>query len=1239
MTRDKLLAVIEAAARTGAKELDLAGNDLTELPPEIGQLTQLETLILAKETDNRYLGNELTSLPPEIGLLRNLKALQVPGNWRFQHRAAFPNATSGNQLTALPPEIGELQNLTQLYLSSNQLTALPPEIGELQNLTQLYLSSNQLTALPPEIGELQNLTQLYLSSNQLTALPPEIGELQNLTQLDLRSNQLTALPPEIGELQNLTQLYLSSNQLTALPPEIVQLQNLTQLYLSSNQLTALPPEIGELQNLTQLDLSSNQLTALPPEIGELQNLTQLDLSSNQLTALPPEIGELQNLTQLDLSSNQLTALPPEIGELQNLTQLDLRSNQLTALPPEIVQLQNLTQLYLSSNQLTALPPEIGELQNLTQLDLSSNQLTALPPEIVQLQNLTQLDLRSNQLTALPPEIVQLQNLTQLYLSSNQLTALPPEIGELQNLTQLDLSSNQLTALPPEIVQLQNLTQLDLSSNQLTALPPEIGELQNLTQLYLSSNQLTALPPEIGELQNLTQLYLSSNQLTALPPEIVQLQNLKSLDLYRNNFSELPTVIQRLSLEQLDLSGNPLPIPPEILGKPNSWINAKDIKAIFDFNDATQNDGEEEFSLYEAKFLIVGEGGAGKTSLAKKIQNPDYELNPEEDSTHGIEVIQWCFPLEDGQEFRANLWDFGGQEIYHQTHQFFLTERALYALVAEQRKENTDFPYWLSSIELFGGDSPVLVIKNEKNNRPCTINEKQLRGEFQHIKEFFPTNLKDGRGLDAIKDAIRYHITRLDHVGKPLPKKWGRVRYALENDARNFIDQRDYFALCAGNGVTDHTEMLRISDFLHQLGICLHFQNDAVLKHLVILRPEWATNAVYAITKNADVIQDKGVFTRETAEAIWQQDYANLGDELLQLMQKFNLCYPIPGLADHYIAPQLLEFTPPDYDWDDNANLMLRYEYEFMPKGVITQLIVRLHRWIEQQQLVWRNGVVLNNGRARAEVIETYRPYKGELFIKVSGIDRKELFSVVANEVDQINDSFEKIKVAKEVPCNCEECRDSDKPHFFKLENLYGCLQRGRYEIPCFKSYQDVSVRQLTAVVTPVSFDPESDDPDFERWKWDKRSEGRQMAFDRLKQQHTEYYQPMSEPKYQIVNPQNVQIVETTAGGDAVIHKYASDPQIKSALEGVLQFLDDLQQKHPDATPDIINGEIVHVQQTQPNRWQKLRQQFRTLPRDLRNPERLKQAGKAALIQVTTDLTDNIALNAVIAALDGLSDEP
>lgn len=44
MTRDELLRVIEEAAQTDAKALDLAGNDLTELPPEIGQITNLSSL-------------------------------------------------------------------------------------------------------------------------------------------------------------------------------------------------------------------------------------------------------------------------------------------------------------------------------------------------------------------------------------------------------------------------------------------------------------------------------------------------------------------------------------------------------------------------------------------------------------------------------------------------------------------------------------------------------------------------------------------------------------------------------------------------------------------------------------------------------------------------------------------------------------------------------------------------------------------------------------------------------------------------------------------------------------------------------------------------------------------------------------------------------------------------------------------------------------------------------------------
>jgi len=171
------------------KELILSYNNLTNLPVEIGQLTQLTTLYL-----------------------------------------------SYNKLTNLPVEIGQLTQLTKLTLYNNNLTNLPVEIGHLTQLNALYLQYNNLTQLPVEIGQLTQLTTLHLSNNQLTHLPVEIGHLTQLTILNLQYNNLTQLPVEIGQLTQLTRLYLNNNNITHLPVEIVHLTQLTTLHLSDNMI-------------------------------------------------------------------------------------------------------------------------------------------------------------------------------------------------------------------------------------------------------------------------------------------------------------------------------------------------------------------------------------------------------------------------------------------------------------------------------------------------------------------------------------------------------------------------------------------------------------------------------------------------------------------------------------------------------------------------------------------------------------------------------------------------------------------------------------------------------------------------------------------------------------------------------------------------------------------------------------------------------------------------------------------
>ena len=189
------------------------------------------------------------------------------------------------------------------------------------------------------------------------------------------------------------------------------------------------------------------------------------------------------------------------------------------------------------------------------------------------------------------------------------------------------------------------------------------------------------------------------------------------------------------------------------------------------------------------------------------------------------------------------------------------------------------------------------------------------------------------------------------MGTPLPKVWVRVRAALENTAQscNTITLEKYCELCRTSQLTDPGRIATLSRYLHDLGVILHFHDDPIVKRTVILKPEWGTDAVYKALDTKAVLDNYGRFTRTQLDTIWDNsDTANLRDELLQLMMRFKLCYEIPGRPKHYIAPQLLELNAPDYPWDDSANLILRYRYEFMPKGILTRLIVELHEYIEAQ---------------------------------------------------------------------------------------------------------------------------------------------------------------------------------------------------------------------------------------------------------------------------------------------------
>lgn len=88
----------------------------------------------------------------------------------------------------------------------------------------------------------------------------------------------------------------------------------------------------------------------------------------------------------------------------------------------------------------------------------------------------------------------------------------------------------------------------------------------------------------------------------------------------------------------------------------------------------------------AKVLLVGESGVGKTGLSKRLASDVWEPS---DSTVGAWATQWKLPVSSGKgvEREIWLWDFGGQADQRLIHQLYMDETALAVLVFDGQKED------------------------------------------------------------------------------------------------------------------------------------------------------------------------------------------------------------------------------------------------------------------------------------------------------------------------------------------------------------------------------------------------------------------------------------------------------------------------------------------------------------------------------------------------------------------------
>jgi GTPase SAR1 family protein len=399
-----------------------------------------------------------------------------------------------------------------------------------------------------------------------------------------------------------------------------------------------------------------------------------------------------------------------------------------------------------------------------------------------------------------------------------------------------------------------------------------------------------------------------------------------------------------------------------------------------------------------------------------------------DETEKIRIDTWTLPSRhEGERLRVNIWDFGGQEIMHATHQFFLTKRSVYVLVIDARQGEIEgnIHYWLQTIQSFGGDSPVIVVTNKRDVQPLSLNENGLRRQYEPMKiAFHSVSCSTLAGIDGLKEALVATIQGLAHVDDELPESYFNVKAALEEAAlkQHYVDMPEYARLCKAQGVDEEREQRGLLRVLHDLGTVLNF-DDPDSPYQVgdtnILNPEWVTQGVYAIINNQPLMQAQGRLERKRLPEILSDPEKYPRDKqrfIVEMMRKFELCFDYADRPDTLLVPELLSKNEPDVNWKDAGECLdFEYGYQVLPSGLLPRFIVRMAHALTDKPTFWRSGVVLSIDGCKVLVRGDSRAKAVRVSVDGPAETRRSALATVRDQFKAIHETIPRLEVEERVP--------------------------------------------------------------------------------------------------------------------------------------------------------------------------------------------------------------------------------
>jgi len=917
----------------------------------------------------------LTALPPELFMLSHLNALFLGDGIRREDGSWVASTTHGpaNQVTAELHLLAAIPSLRELSVAGAELDSLE-KAGQLTQLQAFDCARTQVTDLAP-LSAIARLRQLDISGTQVVDLGP-VASLPDLRTVNCSYTPVGDLGP-LGASPSLRQLDCSSTEVTDLTP-LAQLKTLVRLDCSYAPLTELGP-LAQIASLQHLVFGGTQIADLGP-LATLGALAHIDCSFTQVSDLTP-LSQCNALQWLNCAGTQVADLAPLSG-LKGLRVLFCSDTQVADLRP-LANLSTLRALECSHTQISDLAP-LSSIPMLQVLHCSGTQVADLAP-LAPLTSLQVLYCSGTKVTSLAP-IAGLTNLQVLSCAHTGITELEA-VANFPSLREFSCADTAVGDLRP-LSRLGALQWLSCSNTRVADLAPLTGK-GSLKWVSCAASPVRDLAP-IASMTGLQRLDGSDCRLGPMPANIAQLENLQELYLYRSTVEN---------------------IPAEVLSQSKRDNCLASLRAHF------EDLAEGAETVPDVKLVILGNGRVGKTQLSRKLRDEDFQEHW--DSTHGVSVRPGALAHANGETAaRLQIWDFGGQDIYHGTHTLFLRTRAVFVIAWAQDVENTPeyehqgirfrnhpLAYWLEYVRQFGDpDSPVLIVQTKADSAADDLQDLPIPAEelsqFGYLRVLRYSSAND-RGRAELNAALAEAIDWMRDPSRQGNVSTGAVRARVRRQLEALRDKQEnlpaaqrqyrtlpretFLSICQDAGGVGSVEQLL--SYLNNAGTI--FYRPDLFDGQIILDQGGALDAIYAVfqrDKSYRQLQSmEGRFTRsDLANLVWR-DYA-VGEQrlFLSMMLSCGICFILSGHGPDdettvYAAPDLLpEQDAVQAELDARWNILMPGEYEaftykLVPPSLLRSLIARIGSVAGPHAVYWRRGVCVYEASLRAHALIAEEP--------------------------------------------------------------------------------------------------------------------------------------------------------------------------------------------------------------------------------------------------------------------------